>query len=248
MYSYGSGKDGGTLYQLRNLINRRNVVKKPKKNVTACEEFFELVVEAHILTAVMNEFEMNSLEDEPNNQLLLTSADLCASERSSVLPNVIEQLLKSLIDISFPSSISQSNVDPVCEYAKEVLLLGLHFLEFHDAIWEGDGDRLLRCWKYFLPLYKATNRKNYAIEAFTMLAQYYFLFTPRMHHQLLWSCIINSVGRAGHNIPCDLHMEHINRQCKNAMGTLGPNVNQSLSVTRISRSIRPILIVTDSFD
>lgn len=47
-----SSKEGGTLYQLCNLINRRNVVK-PKKDVAACEDFFELVVEAHIVTAAM---------------------------------------------------------------------------------------------------------------------------------------------------------------------------------------------------
>ena len=35
-----SQKDSGTLYHLRNLINRRNVVKKPEKSVTACEDFF----------------------------------------------------------------------------------------------------------------------------------------------------------------------------------------------------------------
>ena len=45
--------DGGTLYQLQNL---RNVVTVPKNNVAACEEeFFLLVVEAHILAAAMSD-------------------------------------------------------------------------------------------------------------------------------------------------------------------------------------------------
>ena len=43
----------GTLCQLRNLINRRNVTKKPKKNVNAAEDFLEVVTTGHILTAVM---------------------------------------------------------------------------------------------------------------------------------------------------------------------------------------------------
>ena len=45
--------EGGTLVQLRNLINRRNVVKDPSKAMDACEDFFIIVVEAHIVSAVM---------------------------------------------------------------------------------------------------------------------------------------------------------------------------------------------------
>ena len=37
------------MYQLRNLINRRNIVKNPVDAVDACEDFIVLVTEAHIL-------------------------------------------------------------------------------------------------------------------------------------------------------------------------------------------------------
>ena len=33
-------------------------------------------------------------------------------------------------------------------------------MEFKDAIREGDGNRVLRVWKYFLLLFKAADRKN----------------------------------------------------------------------------------------
>ena len=59
--------DGGTLYQLRNVINRRNVVQHPKDNMNAYEEFFLLVAEAHILSAAMTTFEMSSATDIPSN-------------------------------------------------------------------------------------------------------------------------------------------------------------------------------------
>ena len=54
----------------------------------------------------------------------------------------------------------------VLQYAREVLSLGLLILEFKDA---DDGDRVLLVWKYFLPLFKASGRKNYANEALTLL-------------------------------------------------------------------------------
>ena len=40
LYECSSSRDLVTLYQMRNLINRRNVVNDPTKNVAACEEFF----------------------------------------------------------------------------------------------------------------------------------------------------------------------------------------------------------------
>ncbi len=38
-YSSKSSNDHGTIYQLKNLINRTNVVTKPLKSFDACEDF-----------------------------------------------------------------------------------------------------------------------------------------------------------------------------------------------------------------
>ena len=42
-----------------------------------------------------------------------------------------------------------------------------------------------------------------------------------MSMQLKWSRTINVHGRAGKNIPADLHMEHLNRVCNGAISGLG---------------------------
>ena len=60
--------DKGTMYQLRNLINWRNVIKD-SKNVAACEDFILLLAEAHILAAAMTLFGMESLEDTPSHEM-----------------------------------------------------------------------------------------------------------------------------------------------------------------------------------
>ena len=44
---------GGTLYQLRNLIQHRNVANHPKNSFTACEDFLVLVAEAHVVAAAL---------------------------------------------------------------------------------------------------------------------------------------------------------------------------------------------------
>ncbi len=55
----------GTLYQIRNLINRRNVKETPKNDVNASEDFLEDVVTAYIIAAAMAYLGMSSLDAMP---------------------------------------------------------------------------------------------------------------------------------------------------------------------------------------
>ena len=47
------------------------------------------------------------------------------------------------------------NEDKVMCYAVQILLQGLLHLEFRDAIKEGDGHRIIHCWRYFMLVFKA---------------------------------------------------------------------------------------------
>ena len=120
------------------------------------------------------------------------------------------------------------------EYSKEVFSLGLLYMEYHDAIKEGDGLHVLRCWKYLLLLFKASQKKSYSTEAFQFLCQYHFYLPPQQAQQLLYSRFINVHGREGHNIPCDLHMEHLNRTIKDELEHLGANKMEQ-AITRASK-------------
>jgi len=237
--------DGGTLMQLRNILNRRNVVKKPSKNVTACEEFFILVVEAHILSAAMQAFGMTSLDDKPNI-FPDTVFELNTLEQRHVLLEAIRCSVGAFIDIS-PKGRTTNAEDHVQQYAREVLTLGLLLMEFDDAIHEGDGYRTMRCWRYLLILFKATKRKNYSIEAFTLLAQYHLLYSPRMAMQLLTNRTVNIHGRPGKNIPCDLHLEHLNKEAKNSLMGLGSNITDE-AVRRVGKTIGHTVHILKNFD
>lgn len=120
-------------------------------------------------------------------------------------------------------------------------------MEFNDAVREGDGNRICRCWQYFLLIFKATQRKNYAVEAFTLLAQLNFLFSPRMAAQLKWSRTINTHGRAGKNISCDLHMEHLNCLCKGSIAGLGSNISDK-TVQRVGKCLKVVNDITKAYD
>ena len=75
----------------------------------------------------------------------------------------------------------------------------------------------------------------------------YYVFTPRMKKQLMWERTINVHGKPGRNVPMDLHMEHINRACKDAMHSLGSNIDEA-AVARIGKGIGEMMEVTDKFD
>ena len=142
---------------------------------------------------------------------------------------------------------SAATKDGVLEYSREVFTLGLLYMEFHDAIKEGDGLRVLRCWKYMLLLFKAAQNKNYAIEAFNCLCQYFYYLSPQMAQQLLYSRFVNVHGREGFNIPCDLHMEHLNRVIKDALQHLGANKTEH-AITRASKCSHLISSLLHQFD
>ena len=88
-------------------------------------------------------------------------------------------------------------------------------------------------------IFKAA-QKNYSCEAFALLAQHGFILSPRLSSQLMWSRFINTQGGKGHNIPCDLHMEHLNRVLKDSIRGLGAN-KMERAITRLGKCI-------DSFD
>ena len=149
-------------------------------------------------------------------------------QRRKLLLHWLQAVVERHVDISFQHASEQMSasepLDGVHEYACETLSLGLLLMEFIDAIREGDGSRILRCWRYFLPIFRVANRTNYSCEAFTLLAQEKFFFSPRMASQLKWSRTVNMHGRPGKNVPCDLHMEHMNHECKASLSDLGSNI------------------------
>ena len=68
-----------------------------------------------------------------------------------------------------------------------------------------------------------------------------------MAAQLIWSRTVNTRGGFGKNIPCDLHMEHLNRCVKTAMSSLSSNISDE-SVLCVGKCIKPITEILSQFD
>ena len=138
------------MYQLRNAINRVNVVQKPLDRFDACEDFLVMVVECHISAAAMTMLDMKSLDDVPSLQYAAEGAD---TYRECILSTITERLVDQYVDVGYNDSLgSLSETDMIRLYASQVLSLQSLYLEFKDAIKEGDGPRVLRCYRYLLPV------------------------------------------------------------------------------------------------
>lgn len=69
---------------------------------------------------------------------------------------------------------------------------------------------------------------------------------PRLGQQLIWSRFVNTIGMPAHNKPCDLHMEHLNRTAKEALGQHS-NLNPK-SVERVGNCLGLFQNVCKQFD
>ena len=75
-----------------------------------------------------------------------------AHRQKNLLSGSVDTVMEKYVKFSMTEGEEEDDGgrDGVCEYAQEVLSLGLLYMEFNDAIREGDGKRILRCWRYFL--------------------------------------------------------------------------------------------------
>ena len=66
LYKTSSSMQRGTLFQLRNMLNRRNIYTSVKANVNAWEDFMDVITKGHILTAALEYLGMTSLDGIPD--------------------------------------------------------------------------------------------------------------------------------------------------------------------------------------
>ena len=229
------------------------MVKSPKNEVNACEDFIDIVTSGLIVASTLTTLKLKGTDDTPGEDVLPKAEDLWA-QSDSERRHCLNQLCRRVYDrfVNFSYNVSGSLREPyasdgVCTYSVQLLRLGCFYMEFSDAIREGGGRRVLRCWKYMLPMFLALGKTNYAYEAANLLLQHFYTVSPRLSAQLLWSRFVNVHGLPGKNIAADLHMEHLNRIAKEAIRFQGSNRTEK-AIDRVGRSIGTLFTVLDNFD
>lgn len=121
-------------------------------------------------------------------------------------------------------------------YACARLNFGMLIFNFDDAIKEGDGERVLRCWKFMLLIFRAYKHTKYAFAALQLFFYTACLLSERLSHFLVWNRTVNNHGGKGRNISLDLRLEHLNNLLKEMLRNLGVNVTEK-SAQRCSEAI-----------
>ena len=211
------------------MLHRSSVPIDPGDNLKAAEDFFLVVLHAHIVAA----------------------AKVILSQKNTTdVAAISKQTVEQYITIDVPSvteSVSVKYKDKVYLYAVELMTLGMLWHNFHDSIKEADGNRLIRNWKFNLLIFKATGRKNYSKKALNLLLQINYFLSPRESAQLKWCRCVNTSGQQGTNISMDLYLEHLNRRLKTALRNAGSNITDN-SVSLAAESISILQHICEQFE
>ena len=174
-FKKSSAMDKGTLHQMKVAIKRSSVPNDPADNMKAAEDFLLVVLRAHIMAA---------------SETILSCANIDS------ISALADSILASYVNLQLGSTASSCS-DGVFVYACDVLSMGLLWMGFHDAIREGDGDRMMTYWKFLLPIFKVSGRRNYTIEALNIQLQRHFLLSERKLHNLCGHGSLIPVGVMG---------------------------------------------------
>lgn len=233
------------------------MTKDPKKDLNACIDLIYAVVKGHFLACACELFGASTLDEElilppgihtaPKPQRL---AFICKMARM-----VVDKC--SLVESAFTIETATANGgaamasatsdDGVYNYARVLCHFGSLVMEFRDGWAEGDGERVLCCWKLFLPHFRAAGCTKYSLEALRIQMQANITLSPNLAHQVKWNRFVNVKGGAGKNIPFDLYNEHINKQLQHSSRNMGPNITEG-ALQRAARSITTLHQICDRFD
>ena len=251
-----SANEGGTLFQLRNLINRRNVVTKVSKDYHAVSAFIDTAVEAHVIAALMKFLEMPDLNATPGlfpKRLEVVNNDHKKRILRNLIGHMIDQfifhpMVESLQKVADPhQNAAEDCEDHIFNYAtnfmKYGLLRGVSLL----TTASGDGERALRNWKYSMIIYHQSHEIKYRLEAFLLHAAVKALLPPRLAEQVKWSRFVNYSGGNGNNLDGDYVMELLNNLAKSKIRGLGPNHTAEM-VMRIGKTLMFCHDVTKHFE
>ena len=229
------------------MLNRTSVTSEPKKDVNASVDFLLTVVNGHLLSAACKILGVTTLSSPIN--LPPSFYKKSPKEQYTYLQSIAAQVVDqfTLINGALTGDSVMETNDGAFNYGKILCHFGSLVIEIRDAWAEGDGERMIRCWHLLLPHFKVADRRKYALEALQLQFQMQATLSPHQAHQLMWNRFINTNGGLGHNIPCDLHNEHVNKLVKSIIKNQGSNFTE-VALQRAARSVTTLESICHQFD
>ena len=207
------------------------------------------MVKGHFLACACDIFGVSGVDEQ-----LILPPDILKATKHDQLAFIMKMARMvvdrcSLIESAYTGETGSEpdGKDGVYNYACVLCHFGSLVMEFRDAWAEGDGERVHRCWKLFLPHFRASGRTKYSLQALRVQMQANVVLSPNLAHQVLWNRFVNLRGGAGNNIPCDLYNEHINKQLKYIILNMGSNLTET-ALQRAARSVTTLQQICGRFD
>ena len=189
---WGNPRAVGSLSNLRLQIERLSVDQKGSNFATG-DEFLLHVFLGHLVAAICDHFCIGSTSDElqhnPTKEWLESTAKAIVSK--TILP-------------------AESANDLVHALHRSLLHAIFLYIDLREAIRYEDGNQVIRQWKFWLVYFLGNSRKNYALEAVTMLSNIYANFPHHIAHIVVHNRFVNTTGKEGHGKPLDMMVEHYN--------------------------------------
>ena len=176
----------GTLAQLKILLNH-GASLAPAKNMKGCEDFFSVILHAHVNAAVEKLLSEQSYDNVEDLSIAIVQNYICFDPTKKICRD-----------------------DKLHLYATQLMILLSFWHAFNDAVKKAmvtDHQSL----EIFTCNFSGERAKNYCKEAIMILSHYYYLLSDCMAAKLKWSRFVNTAGRKGKNVSCDLHLEDLNR-------------------------------------
>ena len=92
---------------------------------------------------------------------------------------------------------AEQKIDDRYNYATARLNFGMIVLTFDDAVKEGDGERILRCWKFVMLIFHDYKHTKYAFAALQLFFFSTCLLSKRLCHLLKWNRTVNNKRERG---------------------------------------------------
>ena len=188
---WGTPAQPGSLCNLREVI-RQTQVDKAVKVFNTADEFLMHTFRAHLLTSVTSSLGISD-----------ASHSIPHDDSKEWLSDLAEKLVKEIL-------MPQTATDPIHMFHKSFLHHAFLYVDLREAIrWE-DGPQIVRHWKWWIPRFIGTGKKNYAAEAVNMIANMTADFPKHLAYLATHNRTVNTEGKPGHGKPVDQLMEHYN--------------------------------------
>jgi len=119
----------------------------------ASEDFLRVVLYSYIVVAAKSCIRNASDDAEIN---CITVADF---------------VVQNYVRIGLPESSDAISDNSVYNYTLDLMGVGMMWLGFHDAIREGDEERIIRYWKFLMVVFRKDHHYNYANEGLKLIMQ-----------------------------------------------------------------------------